>query len=258
MVERARLQPPRAQPAPRPPVAIVERARRASCRTTSAALLALPGIGPYTARAVLAFAFERRPRHRGHEHRSGPGPVGRRAARAEGGPAGGRRAGARRRRRGPGTRRCSTSARPSACGARRAATTAPSPPHCAWWAAGRPEPDPAEGTAGVSTGQSAFAGSDRQGRGRLVDGAPRRRGARRPTWPRPWGGPTTGRGRSGWPRTLVRGRPRPRRRARPTAWRERRQPVRWSTMSRLTSAGLLDVEEVPGTRRRSRGASRAR
>jgi A/G-specific adenine glycosylase len=40
---------------------------------------------------------------------------------------------------------------------------------CAWAAAGRPDPDPAVGSAGVSTPQSRFEGSDRQGRGRLVD-----------------------------------------------------------------------------------------
>ena len=40
---------------------------------------------------------------------------------------------------------------------------------CAWAAAGSPHPDPAVGSAGVSGRQSAFAGSDRQGRGRLVD-----------------------------------------------------------------------------------------
>ncbi|MEZ5177563.1 MAG: hypothetical protein R2746_04570 [Acidimicrobiales bacterium] len=40
---------------------------------------------------------------------------------------------------------------------------------CAWRAAGNPEPDPAIGSAGVSGGQSRFEGSDRQGRGRLVD-----------------------------------------------------------------------------------------
>ena len=40
---------------------------------------------------------------------------------------------------------------------------------CAWRGAGLPEPDPAVGSAGVSTGQSRFDGSDRQGRGRLVD-----------------------------------------------------------------------------------------
>ena len=32
-----------------------------------------------------------------------------------------------------------------------------------------PEPDPAEGSAGTSGRQSTFEGSDRQGRGRLVD-----------------------------------------------------------------------------------------
>ena len=40
---------------------------------------------------------------------------------------------------------------------------------CAWWASGLADPDPAEGSAGVSKGQSRFEGSDRQGRGRLVD-----------------------------------------------------------------------------------------
>ena len=40
---------------------------------------------------------------------------------------------------------------------------------CAWARAGFPPPDPATGSAGVSVVQSAFAGSDRQGRGRLVD-----------------------------------------------------------------------------------------
>lgn len=46
---------------------------------------------------------------------------------------------------------------------------------CAWAAAGFPQPDPVEGSAGVSAPQSRFEGSDRQGRGRLVD-ALRRRG----------------------------------------------------------------------------------
>ncbi len=42
-------------------------------------------------------------------------------------------------------------------------------PCCAWAERGWSEPDPAEGTAGASRGQPPFAGSDRQGRGRLVD-----------------------------------------------------------------------------------------
>jgi A/G-specific adenine glycosylase len=40
---------------------------------------------------------------------------------------------------------------------------------CTWQLAGRPAPDPAVGSAGVSSGQPTFEGSDRQGRGRLVD-----------------------------------------------------------------------------------------
>jgi A/G-specific adenine glycosylase len=39
---------------------------------------------------------------------------------------------------------------------------------CAWVRGGRSDPDPAEGTAGTGGRQSAFAGSDREGRGRLV------------------------------------------------------------------------------------------
>lgn len=39
---------------------------------------------------------------------------------------------------------------------------------CCWARTGCPEPDPAVGSAGVSGGQSKFAGSDREGRGRLV------------------------------------------------------------------------------------------
>jgi A/G-specific adenine glycosylase len=41
--------------------------------------------------------------------------------------------------------------------------------HCRWFLAGRPEPDPVITSAGISRGQSRFPGSDRQGRGRLVD-----------------------------------------------------------------------------------------
>jgi A/G-specific adenine glycosylase len=40
---------------------------------------------------------------------------------------------------------------------------------CRWAAAGFPAPDPVQGSAGISTPQSRFEGSDRQGRGRLVD-----------------------------------------------------------------------------------------
>jgi A/G-specific adenine glycosylase len=40
---------------------------------------------------------------------------------------------------------------------------------CRWAASGRATPDPARGSAGVSTPQDRFDGSDRQGRGRLVE-----------------------------------------------------------------------------------------
>ncbi len=40
---------------------------------------------------------------------------------------------------------------------------------CAWHDSACAPPDPAKGSAGVSGGQSRFDGSDRQGRGRLVD-----------------------------------------------------------------------------------------
>jgi A/G-specific adenine glycosylase len=142
-----------------------------------AALLDLPGIGPYTARAILAFAYER--------------PVGvvdtnvgRVLARWAGRPLtvaeaqgwadelagldppvmawlwnqtvmelGGTVCGKRR----PDCARCPM--RGAGAGDQ----------GCAWWVGGLSEPDPAEGSAGVSKGQSRFEGSDRQGRGRLVD-----------------------------------------------------------------------------------------
>ncbi|HEX9890285.1 MAG TPA: hypothetical protein VGA69_12450, partial [Nitriliruptorales bacterium] len=40
---------------------------------------------------------------------------------------------------------------------------------CAWHLGGRPAPDPADGSAGTSGPQTRFEGSDRQGRGRLVE-----------------------------------------------------------------------------------------
>lgn len=132
------------------------------------ALLALPGVGPYTARAVLAFAFEQ-------DH----GVVDTNAARVLARAVAGRRLTAREAqqladeqvplgrgwlwnqavldlgatvcvRRGPRCEDCPVRA------------------VCRWVQTGSPAPDPADGSAGVSTPQSRFAGSDRQGRGRLV------------------------------------------------------------------------------------------
>lgn len=128
------------------------------------ALLSLPGVGPYTARAVLAFAFEQ-------DVGVLDTNVGRVLARISGTSLGGtdaqRFADALV---GPGqgwewnqaildfgaticqkrTPRCSECPVRDVCG---------------WGGNG---PDPAVGSAGVGTGQSKFEGSDRQGRGRLV------------------------------------------------------------------------------------------
>jgi A/G-specific adenine glycosylase len=133
------------------------------------ALLALPGVGPYTARAVLVFAFER-------DLGLVDTNAGRFLARAGAGrplrpkealhladllvPAGNGWAW------GQtvfdlGATVCTR--RSPSCGA------CPIRHACTWAVAGHPAPDPVDGSAGISTPQSTFAGSDRQGRGRLVD-----------------------------------------------------------------------------------------
>jgi A/G-specific adenine glycosylase len=132
------------------------------------ALLALPGVGPYTARAVAAFAFE-------HDHGVLDTNTARVLARWEGRPLTPREAQAAADAAVPvgdawawnqalldlGATVCTR--RAPAC------DECPVTSDCAWKAAGRPTPDPADGSAGVSKGQSRFAGSDRQGRGRLVE-----------------------------------------------------------------------------------------
>ena len=151
-------------------------------------LLALPGLGPYTARAVLVFAFE-------HDIGLVDTNAGRFLSRA----GAGRRLGVKEAqvladslvpegqgwawgqavfdlgalvcvRRGPRCHEC------------------PIRTWCRWAVAGFPSPDPVEGSAGISGGQSPFAGSDRQGRGRLVAAlrvgpVPRRRLAAVMGWP---------------------------------------------------------------------------
>lgn len=133
------------------------------------ALLELPGVGAYTARAVLAFAFER--------------PVGvldTNAARVLARAAAGHRLGPRAAQdladaSVPPLRSWAWNSAVLDLGATVCTARDPAcdrcplaPRWCAWRAAGRPEPDPAVGTAGASGTQSRFAGSDRQGRGRLV------------------------------------------------------------------------------------------
>ena len=130
-------------------------------------LLALPGIGPYTARAVRVFAYEAadavldtnvaRILARTHHKTLRPAEAQRLADANLGDDpwvwnqamldVGARFCTAR----SPGCEEC------------------PMHPVCGWAAAGRPEPDPAKGSAGVSTRQSRFDGSDRQGRGKLVN-----------------------------------------------------------------------------------------
>jgi A/G-specific adenine glycosylase len=130
-------------------------------------LLALPGVGPYTARAVLAFAFER-------DVAVLDTNVGRILARRAGASLSPRDAQAmadawvtpghgwawNQGLLDIGATRC----RPSAprC------DDCPVAPWCSWHRDGHPEPDPATGSAAVSRRQAPFAGSARQARGRLL------------------------------------------------------------------------------------------
>jgi A/G-specific adenine glycosylase len=132
------------------------------------ALLALPGVGPYTARAVLAFA-----------HEQPAGVLDTNAARVLARAFAGRRLAPREAQAladdlvPPGRSWVWNSAvldlGATTCTARRPACgrcPLGAAGSCAWLVAGGP--DPAVGTAGSSGRQSAFDGSDRQGRGRLV------------------------------------------------------------------------------------------
>jgi A/G-specific adenine glycosylase len=136
------------------------------------ALMALPGIGPYTARAILAFAFERALGvvETNTARVLARAVAGRRLARSEAQQLADRMVDVRR----PwewnqalmdlGALLC-VAGEPAChrCPLARAA--------CSWHAFGRPAPDPASGTAGTGGKQSRFAGSDRQGRGRLIAAA---------------------------------------------------------------------------------------
>lgn len=130
-------------------------------------LLALPGVGPYTARAVLAFAF-------GHD----VGVVDVNAARVLARTAG-------RHLTAPEAQARADALVPAGQGwvwnqavldlgamvcTRRSPRCGDCPvaASCGWRAGGGAAPDPAVGPAGTGRVQSRFAGSDRQGRGRLV------------------------------------------------------------------------------------------
>lgn len=142
-----------------------------------AALLALPGVGPYTARAVLAHAFEQ-------DHGVVDTNVARVLARAVAGvpmtatvvqrladrlvPAG----------RAWLHNQAMLDLGATVCTARAPrCDVCPIRAHCVWRAAGGGAhdgttadavPDPARTTAGTSRPQARFAGSDREGRGRLL------------------------------------------------------------------------------------------
>jgi len=129
-------------------------------------LLALPGVGPYTARAVLAFAFE-------HDVAVVDTNIARILARTVGERLTPKRAQAVADESVPqghgwiwnqvimdlGASVCRPTPRCELC---------PIAASCSWHRAGRPEPDPAVGSAGVSTRQAPFDGSDRQARGLVL------------------------------------------------------------------------------------------
>ena len=129
-------------------------------------LLTLPGIGPYTARAVLAFAYER-------DVAVVDTNIARVLARAGGKRLTPKRAQAMADESVPhgegwtwnqvimdlGAIRCRPSPICDDC---------PLASTCAWHIAGHPDPDPAIGSAGVSAKQARFEGSNRQARGRIL------------------------------------------------------------------------------------------
>jgi A/G-specific adenine glycosylase len=132
-------------------------------------LLALPGVGPYTARAVLAFAFER-------DH----GVVDTNAARVIARAVVGERLTARQVQlhadelvplgRGWDWNQAVLDLGATVCVKRGPrCSVCPIVARCAWAKTGFAAPDPADGSAGTSGRQSRFDGSDRQGRGRLVE-----------------------------------------------------------------------------------------
>ncbi len=130
------------------------------------ALLGLPGVGPYTARAVLAFAFE-------HDVAVVDTNIARILARTAGERLTPKRAQTAADDAVPegegwiwnqvimdlGAELCRPSPSCNDCPLRAV---------CAWALAGHPDPDPAVGSAGVSGKQAPYEGSDRQARGEVL------------------------------------------------------------------------------------------
>ena len=164
------------------------------------ALLALPGIGPYTARAVLAFAFEHdvgvvdTNAARVLARAGGPAADSRREAQAAADaavPAG----------QGWAWNQAMLDLGATVCTARN--------PSCGACARRRDlrvgrrtgcrSPTRRSARSAERSPSRAFAGSDRQGRGRLVDALRSGPVDRSRRSPRPWAGPTTPTGPSAWP-----------------------------------------------------------
>jgi A/G-specific adenine glycosylase len=130
-------------------------------------LLALPGIGPYTARAVLAFAFE-----------TDVAVVDTNIARIFARVGGNRLTPSQVQRAADAALEIGESwtwnqalmdLGATVCTARSPqCAVCPIGHLCRWRRAGNSDPDPAQGSAGVSGRQARFDGSDRQARGRLM------------------------------------------------------------------------------------------
>ena len=135
--------------------------------STLAGLMTLPGVGPYTARAVLAYAYEA-------DVAVVDTNVARIVARVQGRRLSSKEAQAAADALAPPGESWAWNQAMMDLGAQRCrprqprCDDCPLAPWCAWHGAGVPPPDPAFGSAHVSGGQSPFDGSDRQGRGRLV------------------------------------------------------------------------------------------
>jgi A/G-specific adenine glycosylase len=131
-----------------------------------AALMALPGVGPYTARAVLAFAFE-------HDVAVVDTNIARVLARVAGErltPKVAQAAADSFVPRGDGWlwNQVLMDLGATVCRPRPHCDQCPITQACAWRRRGLAAPDPAFGSAGVSTRQAPFEGSARQARGRVL------------------------------------------------------------------------------------------
>jgi A/G-specific adenine glycosylase len=146
--------------------AIIVRDHGGAVPDDCAALLDLPGVGPYTARAVRVFAFE-------HDDAVVETNIARLLARVVGERLTAKRVQAFADAQVPlgegwvwnqvlmdlGATVCRPAPRCAEC---------PVTTRCAWHRAGHPAPDPAVGSAGVSTTQPPYDGSARQSRGQVL------------------------------------------------------------------------------------------